>query len=118
MKWIVVCLALAGMSSGALAQTNCPPPKVMTAAAGCVCPKGTHPSPAAANVCVPNQTCPAPKVLNAAGACVCPPGTHQAAVANICVSDCKAPKVMDATGKCVCPPGTHQAAVANICVKN
>ena len=86
MKWIALCVALAGLSTAAMAQTACPPPKVLNVAGACVCPPGTHQA-AAANICIANVTCPPPKVLNAAGACVCPPGTHQAAVANICVKN-------------------------------
>ncbi len=89
MKWLVLCLAVAGLSTGALAQNQCPPPKVVNAAGACVCPSGTHEGAAAANVCVPD-TCPSPQVKDAkTGACVCP-----------------SPRTMAANGRCVCPIGS------------
>lgn len=117
MKWIAVCLAIAGLGTVSCAEPRCPPPMVSYTPGHCVCPTGTHASPAAPNVCV--AICQPPKVVNAAGACVCPAGTHQSPLAvNVCVSNCPPPKKMDVTGKCVCPPGTHEAAAAAVCVKN
>lgn len=121
MKWFVLCLAVAGLSTSAFAaapdhsslrgvqfaQNQCPPPKVMNAAGACVCPPGTHQGATAANVCEPDSKCPPPKVMDPNGRCMCPAGTHQgAAAANQCIPDtCPPPRVM-ANGRCVCPMGT------------
>ena len=113
MKWIALCLALAGLGSLAsaavpgapvrlpalrdveLAQVQCPPPKMIDPATGaCICPAGV--------ACAPNS-CPPPKVMGANGQCVCPPATT---AAGCMPPKCPPPKVMNADGRCVCPPGS------------
>ncbi len=127
MKWLTLCLAVAGLSTVAyaapqpamstipqaqrgdyvqLAQNTCPPPKVIDPKTGaCICPPGV--------ACTP--PCPPPKVLNAAGQCVCPPGTYQTQTAKICIK-CQTPKIVNPAGQCVCPPGTIPTARGQ-CVK-
>ena len=127
MKWIALCLALAGLWSTAqastppamspipessyaslpgelvqLAQVQCLPPKVLNAAGACVCPAGVN--------CNTTPPCPPPKVVDPkTGACVCPPGTFL--TANGACIRCPPPKVFDPkTGACVCPPGTFPTA--------
>ncbi len=130
MKWITLCLALAGLSTAAhaalqpamsmipdgarteymqLAQMQCPPPYVRNAAGQCICPPS--------RICRPLTICALPKVIDPkTGACICPAGTVLTANGG-CVR-CPPPRTIDArTGACVCPPGTHLSPVAaNLCV--
>ena len=92
MKWIVVCLVVAGASAPAFAAM---PPSLNSNAA--------------------RAQCPLPKVVNATGLCVCPHDLVEAPAPALC-RPCP-PEAVASNGQCVCRAhGYHFDSSAWRCV--